>query len=203
MIATHSTKKTGNNILTCSLCAGVTCRKNAPCAKKCYALRGKCALHNRAGGAWYNNTIDALNDPRAAVMSLLPQIKNDDLIFRRFRWFVSGDIPNAEFFAAAVELARKCRETKFFMPTKKFEIVNKFIDEGGKIPKNLCVVLSAWGDGFRPENPHKLPVAEVLFAGETPQKYGATEADICAGSCENCKKCWNLKKNEKVVFKLH
>jgi len=63
---------------------------------------------------------------------------------RFFRFHVSGDVPDEEYFAKMVEVAARNQHCELLCFTKKYEIVNKFLAFGGVIPKNLHIIFSAW-----------------------------------------------------------
>lgn len=121
---------------------------------------------------------------------------------RFFRWHVSGDIVNAEYFANMVRIAKENQSTVFLAFTKRFSIVNEWIDENGAIPENLHVMFSAW-EGLVPENPHGLPVTNVYGKKETiPDGWIP-----CNGNCENCFRncvgCIGAKTGDVIGFKKH
>ena len=53
------------------------------------------------------------------------------------------------------------------------------------------------------ENPHGLPVANVIFRGEKP----ADGWKICGGNCAECAcrggGCWELERGESIAFYEH
>lgn len=205
--------KLGVNIPSINLPPVVTCRPDAPCAKcsaeggGCYALRGHWIYKAVREKLWNN----------LALYKKHPDIFFDDIacrtrISKYVRWFSSGDIVDMEFLKGMVKVAKKNRETKYLCFTKKFELVNEYLDKGGKIPSNLKIVFSTWRD-FIPENPYKLPMTYVMFRGgktkvekEANEKCNALiphDAIPCTGDCEKCLGCWQLKKGQNVVFKKH
>ena len=121
-----------------------------------------------------------------------------------FRWHSSGDIPDAQYFGMMVQIAEHFPEVKFLCFTKWYEIVNNFIDDGGVIPDNLNVVLSAWGEWI-PENPHNLPMSYIRFKNQDSPI--PEDAHPCSGFCGQCVfsecNCWTLKHGESVVFNQH
>ena len=115
--------------------------------------------------------------------------------FRYARWHSAGDIPDAEYFLMMIRVAKRLPHTFFLCFTKKYEIVNEYLSDGGKIPENLAVVFSAWGDGFMPHNPYNLPVAYVRLKKEDCTI--PADAHECLGYCGGCAarkhSCWHLK----------
>lgn len=99
-----------------------------------------------------------------------------------------------------VKVAEQNTGTDYLAFTKKWEIVNAFIDAGGVIPGNLHVVFSAWGD-LLPDNPHGMPVAYVAGVGGDDLIPAASIP--CAGRCDRCLACWQLRNGQTVFFKKH
>lgn len=111
---------------------------------------------------------------------------------------------NAEYLDMMVRIARKLPDTQFLCFTKKHELVNEHINANGKLPKNLILVLSAWGD-FIPPNPHNLPMAYVRFRkGVAKIPDGARECQSYCGDCvATGASCWDLQLGNAVVFNEH
>jgi len=193
--------KLGQSIPSVSLPAVVTCRPDAPCAlsRKCYAMKGRFSFsHNKELLA--RNLDIWRSDPEGfrrdvTIAAFFSQF---------FRWHSSGDIPDAAYLAMMVDVATRLPCTRFLCFTKKFELVNEYLDQHAAFPNNLKIVLSAWGD-FKPPNPHNLPVAYVRF------KHGETQipenALACSNYCGDCVasgcSCWDLEPGQAVVFNEH
>lgn len=192
--------KLGTAIATVNLPAVTTCRPDAPCYKQCYARRGNFAFKGVKDGIQKN--LDAyLENPEGffkvidAELSMIP--------YKFFRYHSSGDCPDMKYLDLMCKLARKHKGTKFLCFTKKYEMVNTYLDTHRK-PSNLTLVFSNWDD-WKCENPHNLPCSYVKFndTTEIPQK-----AIPCSGFCGECvrtegKNCWDLKKGQSVYFKKH
>lgn len=193
--------KLGASIPSVSLPPICTCRPDAPCASRCYAMKGRWRFsHNKS---LLQRNIDLWNgDP---VM-----FKRDVTVAafhsRFFRWHSSGDIPNSQYLTMMVEIAESLPDVKFLCFTKKFELINDYLDVHNSFPKNLSIVFSAWGSSFIPENPHDLPVAYVRFKNND-QGSIPNDALKCSGFCGECTmsgaSCWELKHGESVVFDEH
>lgn len=198
-----SNSKLGAHIPTLNQPAIITCNRSAPCAKcgGCYACKGPMAFAN-VKSAYIFNMQSYLRDAEAFFNAIDEYLNSGLVIYKFFRWHSAGDIIDALYFEKMVELAKKTPYTKFLAFTKKFDIVNDFLNGGGTIPKNLSIVFSAWGDGFQPENPHGLPVAHIRLKNERVTTIPHT-AQECGGDCSQCQKCWHLKNGEAVVFNQH
>ena len=102
-------------------------------------------------------------------------------------------------------VARKNKNVQYLAFTKQFRIVNKFVADGHKIPKNLHIVYSCWKN-WVPGNPYNFPTTWVYFPNKKEGVYNElipTKAVPCSGKCYACQKCWELKKGESVVFRKH
>ena len=195
----YDVSKLGGRIPTVSVPAGCTCRPDAPCFKLCYARKG----HFRFGNV-KANLEDNLRTWHDDPQMFEKEVREAAVFAHWFRWHSSGDIVDDAYFRMMVRVAVATPSTKFLAFTKKFEIVNRYLDEGGVIPDNLTVVFSVWGS-WKPENPHNLPMAYVqLKDGDCDIPADAFE---CSGYCGKCVmyelNCWKLKRGQSVVFRQH
>jgi hypothetical protein len=197
----NSVSKLGFAIATVNLPSVVTCRKNAPCAKGCYALKGN-FLYKNVKKSHNNNYKAYIKNPEgyfSVIDATLTQIP-----YRYFRYHSSGDIVDAKYFRLMCDLAVKHKQTKFLCFTKKYEIINEYLGAGNTIPNNLVIVLSNWKD-FKCDNPYNLPTAYVDF-GDNKYEF-PTNSNRCSGYCGECvnteNSCWDMKKGESVVFTKH
>ena len=180
-----------------SLPACITCNPNAPCFKLCYAAKIT-RLYKTVKTA-YENNLQILKDDPALYWE---QVKQGAQMARYFRFHVSGDIPNIEYFKQMVNLANELKHTSFLAFTKQYTIVNEFLKDGGTIPENLKIIFSNWG-AWKCENPYKLPECEVILKGSEP----APDWKICGGNCTECAcrgiGCWELKNGETIAIYQH
>lgn len=192
--------KLGADIPSVSLPPVCTCRPDAPCVAKCYARKGRwCFSHNKS---LLQKNIDIWNED--------PAMFQRDIIIsafhsRFFRWHSSGDIPDMKYLEMMVDTAKRLPDTKFLCFTKKFEMVNEYLNIHKSFPENLRMVFSAWGS-FIPENPYNLPMAYVRF--KKGDNMGIPEnAFQCQNYCGDCVmsgcSCWDLKNGEVVCFNEH
>lgn len=185
------------SIPSVSLPACTTCNPSAPCFAKCYAVR--LAKRRKNVRDSYQKNLDILNEDAGAYWA---QVKAGAMVNRFFRYHVSGDIPNFEYFVNMVKLAEELPHTEFLAFTKQYEIVNDFLYYGFKIPQNLKIIFSNWG-AWKCDNPHNLPVCEVIFKGEEP----APNWEICGGNCTECALngvgCWNVSKGDTIAIHEH
>lgn len=192
-------RKLGVAIPSINLPAITTCRANAPCRKGCYACKGT-FLYSNVQRSMQNN-LDIFNEcPKTyfkqiqAYLTMIP--------YKYFRWHSSGDIVNKKYLLGMIDTANKCKQVKFLCFTKKFEIVNDYLKNGGVIPKNLTIVFSNWGL-WKCQNEYNLPTTWVKFDKETIDCEIPKNAFECSGNCETCQMCWKLKQGQSVYFHKH
>ena len=182
-----------------SLPACVTCNPSAPCFKLCYAAKIS-RLYKTVDSAYKRNLDILNNDPEEYFKA----VRNAAKLQRFFRWHVSGDIPNIDYFVQMVKIARDLPGTVFLAFTKQYQIVNTCIDEFGSdsIPVNLKIRFSNWGS-WKCNNRHNLPTCEIIFKGNKP----AENWQICGGNCTECacngSGCWSLKNGETIAIYQH
>lgn len=190
--------KLGKKIWGINLPAIITCRKNAPCAKKCYARKGR-FVFPAVQNAHSENLMEYMTDPAAYEAGVTKAAAKREF----FRWHSSGDIVDMAYLEMMCRIAEACPNTRFLCFTKQYEIVNEYLDHH-TCPKNLVLVFSQWGI-FMPYNPHNLPIAAIKFRkGESNIPEGAHHCPKYCGDCvySGCS-CWDLKPGEAVYFDEH
>lgn len=182
-----------------SLPAGATCRKGCACYQKCYARKLE-RLRPSVRNAYQSNYELLLSDPT----TYWREVEASVMMSRFFRFHVSGDMPDADYLRRMVGVAERNPQCEILCFTKKYELVNGFLDSGGRLPENLHMIFSAW-EGMEMQNPHRLPEAHVRFrSGSTTAR---SDAVFCGGNCTECaltdSGCWKLGRGEQVVFNEH
>lgn len=174
-----------------SLPAVKTCAPGFLCAGKCYARR----FRKSAMEAYERNLMAYYSDP----LGYFDAIAERANLHRFFRWHVSGDIVEPLYLYDMVGVARRCPATTFLAFTKRYDIVNDFLDSGHQIPENLRIVFSEW-PGMPMPNPHGLPVAHFVPRGSLPDP----EWIGCGGTCSECASvsggCWTMRPGDHLYF---
>ena len=194
--------KLGGKIPSVNLPPIKTCRPGAPCARLCYARKGHWRYSN-VEASRENNYQEYLKNPMGYFNSIKEFLTSGLVTYKFFRWHSSGDIPEGTYFELMCKLAREVPEVKFLAFTKRFEIINREVDAGIKIPENLKIVFSAWDKDFEVPNPHNFPVTYVNFCDKSKNPEIPEFSIPCIGSCEKCQACWSLHKGQSVVFHQH
>lgn len=146
----HVTISQGNSkmgmIRSISLPAVMTCIQ-CDCNKICYARKIERIRPNVAKS--YRENLEVLNaDPELYWRIVDGAMK----LSNYFRFHVSGDIPDDNYFANMIKLSEENQHCQVLCFTKKYDIVNKYLESGGLIPNNLKIIFSAWV-GLKMTNP--------------------------------------------------
>lgn len=175
-----------------------TCRQCA-CQSKCYAQKLE-RLRPAVRNAYQHNLEVLISEPE----TYWREVEASVMMSRFFRFHVSGDIPTAKYLANMAAVADRNSHCEILCFTKRYEMVNEFIEQNGELPGNLHMVFSGWV-GLDMVNPFALPEAHVRYRdGSTTARDDAVE---CGGNCTECALteggCWNLQKGQQVVFNEH
>ena len=197
-LITFSNIKLGGNIAQLNMPYAKTCRNDAPCFKDCYCTHG-----NMAYPSVRNSHLKKYEAYTADPIGFFDELDRElnQMPIKYFRWHSAGDIVDIKYLNLMCWLARRHKDIRFLCFTKKFEMVNTYLD-GHRKPDNLILVLSNWGN-WRVINPHNLPESFVNFGrGDEAIPRFAYE---CSGSCGSCdgQHCWHMKKGDSVVFHKH
>lgn len=189
-----SNRKTGRACLTLSFPPSLSCRCDAPCAKICYARKGKQTFPNVLGAYLRNHRLYRENPEKFEKM-VNAQIFASGLSL--FRFFDSGDFPDEEFVRLSFRVARANPQVNFMAFTKQYELVNKVLEEE-ELPENFCIRFSAWDKNWNVPNLHNLPMAYVDFKNSALNPKIPQNAFVCKGgtngvTCSNCRMCFNKK----------
>lgn len=173
-----------------SLVPGISCPIGVPCYMVCYARRMMLRRDNTALA--YQNNLKAVQECRRkkiveAIVNFIKWKKP-----KYFRFNVSGDFNVPGYWDLAMDVAKQCPETKFMAFTKCYKLQNR------KRPDNFNLILSAWQE----YNPGKNPKCGVAHYddGTYPIPEDAIPCDL---KCDQCFRCYDLKKGQSVVFKNH
>lgn len=111
------------------------CGNCKSCASKCYALKAY-RQYPATKAAWDHNLDAAKNDPKTYFGDIQAYLIKSRPKY--FRWHVSGDILNQEYFGHMVSIAILNPKTTFLAFTKMHSL-----DYSAR-PKNLIVRFSQW-----------------------------------------------------------
>jgi hypothetical protein len=190
-------------IMNISLPPVITCHNCRSCKNYCYAVRSYNRFTDTAAG-WNENYLLFITDPDRYFNEISSAVK----LQRFFRWHVSGDIVNYDYFAGMIRIALENPKVEFLAFTKAYDIVNRCIECGWEIPNNLHLLFSA-APGVEMPNHHKIPECHINFADPALNTYcgGAEYEYHCTGNCTECAingcGCFFLKPGDVTIINQH
>ena len=197
----RSNRKTGKSIPSVSLIPVADCGNCATCSSGCYDLRNVCYLKSVQTTRAQNSAILRKDRDR-----YFREIEATATLERFFRWHVGGEIVDADYFRRMVETALKVPTCTFLVFTKRFDIVNGFLDGGREIPRNLKIIFSDW-KGLEMDNPYNLPVSSPVWNYGVKGKHCTEKVHWCGGHCEECATtatgCFGARKGDTILFHAH
>jgi len=170
--------------------------KGSACSA-CYALKGRYSFKG-VQNALYRRYASLKMPLWAEAMAFLVTKKGLDF----FRWHDSGDLAGVWHFEKIVEVAKRCPNCTFWLPTRQSNFIKEFLDAGGIVPENLTVRLSGTMiDGPAPTGFAKSNGFPVSSISSDISRVNC-EAFKQGGKCLDCRKCWDKNVHE-VVYKKH
>jgi len=212
--ATDGNSKTGK-AGNYNLSIEYTCNHKCECYSKgnCYACHGCYQFASNQAQYTENYNYYLQNDAETIAQTITDYIKQKKLSL--FRYFTCGDIPGEKFMHVMAIAAVKNPGVKFWTYTKKYHIVNAFVDKYGSdaIPENLVIIFSHWlndnGEYFPMNNKYDFPTSEFIPLGK--EELAKTVTHICPCSdptvnvtCATCDHaCYTLKHGESMALLEH
>ena len=163
--------------------------------RACYAQIGPMQFPNTQE-LLYANWEGYAATPEAWVKEI-SRLINTELNCVYFRLFSSGDAQSSQMFFDIDEVAARCKNTFFWLPTQEHGFLAEAIAAGLKPRKNLNIRLSR----------HEVDSTEsVAFPGTTESVVVYHNHHTCPahknnGKCGACRACWN-KKQKLVAYPL-
>ena len=187
----------------------------------CYARKIQ-KLRPSVNQGWSNNQRLAVNlianAPHKWVAAMVFQIEKAATKSGQpfHRWFDSGDLDSVDMLKAIVQVAKATPTIHHWLPTREMGIVKEYRKQGGSIPRNLRVRLSATMVGDKPVTSAKrLGVSTstvhtdkttlhgkeclayrtdltrgVVSISEYKQARKARDKSYDFGHCGDCRHCW-------------
>lgn len=164
-----------------SMAPGHTCGNCSACLPYCYDVKA-CFQYPNVMTARAENTAMMRLDMGLTFM-LIDKYISTRKANKYFRWHVSGDILNDQYFDNMVRIARRHPDWVFWTYTKRYDIVNRWLDVNGAdaLPKNLSVMFSVW-NGVACPNRYNMPTFTCIQDGMEP----APGEWRCPGNCDTC-----------------
>jgi hypothetical protein len=104
-----------------------------------------------------------------------------------FRWHDSGDLQGWEHLSAIVQIANDLPDFRFWLPTKEYDLIRKWIRVFGSFPVNLAVRVSAPMIGK--EMP---PIPGTVSSTVNTHEGYSCPAYTQDGECKDCRACWSM-----------
>lgn len=178
------------NVLNCSLAPIITCTNCGECMRICYDLKACIQYPNTVIKARAKNTALLLEN-RDEYFRQIDTVMTRRRKNKYFRFHVSGDIVDIDYFSRMIETARKHPDFIVWTYTKNYPVVNEYCRRFGKetIPNNFIVMFSEW-DGLTLNNPYNFPVFTCKLKkgnkNHSPEYFN--NLYHCPGNCDICKK---------------
>jgi len=160
----------------------------------CYALKGRYIFPSVKNAM--EKRFASLNDTEwtPSIVALIAKKEKSGY----FRWHDSGDLQDIMHLTKIVCVARFLPNVKFWLPTREYNLVNRFLKDC-TFPENLTVRLSSLmfdGDVTERQNPFGLPTSGAAKDGFTcpSSKQG--------NKCLTCRACWD-KNVDNIIYKKH
>lgn len=162
----------------------------------CYALKNFYRMPNVKKTLSERET--QMEDPRWAESMVARILLEDRTGF--FRWFDSGDVPSLKALRNIVRIAIALPHIKFWLPTKEYSLISKYVSLYGKFPSNLNVRLSAYM--VDQEGPNSLAERLGVTTSEVTTGEGTCPAPNQGNKCGDCRNCWDPA-IKTVSYRLH
>lgn len=174
----------------------------------CYAMKGNyrfpCTINALDRRLASLHDLPAWSEAMITLLHHKARFANEQRRF--FRWHDSGDIQSVEHLRAIDYIAEECPEIMFWLPTREYALVQKYLDIYGRFASNLTVRLSAHMVDRKAPEIGGLPTSTV----HTDMPIGLdvpTLPNICPArkqdhKCGECRNCWN-KEIHNVSYPIH
>ena len=118
-----------------------------------------------------------------------------------FRWFDSGDLQTVDMLDYIVMVCERTPNTKHWLATREFAMVQEFLRRGGVFPPNLVVRLSAMKYD-QPIRNTTTPWSSMAHKSEDKAQGHVCPAPSQNGACGECRACWDTS-TPLISYKAH
>lgn len=217
---TGGNSKTGtDHVLTYSHGIEQSCSHSCECysGKVCYGMHGNYERYP-VNQLYLADTLLYIreNGYEATTAAIIEKIKKTHCKY--FRWFAVGDILNIEFIEMMVNVGKACPDVKFWGYTKKYMLVNHYIEnrmhgDAETFHALTGLIFSHWrnqdGSFFEMLNPYKMPLSEFIPLGNESDAAQADHICPCSNpdvfeNCCNCSNpCYDLQLGQSMALLEH
>ena len=121
------------------------------CEPFCYAIHGCQQHHNSVMPSVIKNSSLYRHDKKRFMKEIINELANwrtKNNTEKVFRWHSSGEIENYNYLEMMMLIAIMFPSIHFYTYTKKFKLVEKYLDKHGDFPANFIMNLSVWEDNL-------------------------------------------------------
>jgi hypothetical protein len=152
---------------------------------KCYAFKGHYVYP--AVATAQEKRLQSITNPMW-VDAMVTMIGHElDPMVPFFRWHDAGDLQSLDHLLKIVEVARRMKAVKFWLPTREVLLVNRYYKKYGALhPNNLVIRVSAPMIDGPPVKAVKntATVSTIISQVTCPAPNQGNE-------CKDCRKCWD------------
>jgi|TARA_R100000482_G_scaffold124916_3_gene79864 hypothetical protein len=184
--------------LDCKTGAKLVSVENSVC-NGCYALKGNYKRY-KLTDKLRPKTEKINNSLWVESMAYLINNQGSKKDSNYFRWHDSGDLQSIDHLQKIVEVCKKTPNVLHWLPTREYKIVNSYIVNFGKLPKNLIVRLSSH---MIDQKPPKIQGLNTSTVHKNKKAFGIEcQSYKNNNECGTCRDCWNSSiKN--ISYKYH
>jgi hypothetical protein len=180
---------------------GAMRKVKASTCSNCYACKGNYIRFPKVQEA-LQRRYESLFDPRwtAAFIAILQRINktNKTSAGTFFRWHDSGDLQSMSHLMNIVNIAKYVPGMRFWLPTREYQIVDRYLDTYREFPSNLVVRVSAhMKDRYAPArfSNSSIVVSRDQCFDDILGEWKEAGVKICpapeqGGVCGTCRNCW-------------
>lgn len=149
----------------------------------CYALKGNYMFRD-VKRAHVARLASLANPAWSAAMAFLINRSGS----RHHRWHDSGDLQSVEHLTKIAAVCAMTPKVKHWLPTRELGIVKAYVAQGGVVPRNLLIRVSAtMVDGPATK---AWPWTSGVHTVE-PKGVNICPAPLQDGKCGACRNCWD------------
>ena len=200
------------NALDCKTGAKLVKVKGSVCAG-CYALKGNYVRYQVVPIAQARR-LERLENPGWVKAMAKLTAKGEP-----FRWFDSGDVQSLSMLIKIVAVAMLNPQQRYWLPTKEYKIVSTYRKQGGIVPNNLVIRVSApminqrlsdvYGNTSMVITPGTKVDADVTICDAAHTMKNGRKVETITkenksllGHCGDCRACWNPN-NKVTAYPIH
>ena len=205
--------KNGEAVVNVKGTCGGVCES---CQHSCYAVKGLKLHYNAVAPSNGENTLIMRNNPDLGFKMIKDYcLKKRRNPIKAFRFHSSGEIIDYNYLVRCYELAKEIPNIQFYLYTKRFDEVQKLLEEKGDLPSNFVINISEWKDNIKGYNFDKLnkfvwddgtdpEIAKLPHcpAVSKPKKIGG-KGHMLNVHCDHCGLCWRANTGRRLAVYNH